>query len=219
MPKLIDLTGQRFGRLTVLERAENKRGHAAWLCRCDCGRSIVVQSDSLKSGNTRSCGCLFAETSLRKIAALHKDHDRRTKTRLYNIWHGMRKRCKVVSHNSFRYYGERGISVCPEWETSFDAFRDWAIKNGYSDNLSIDRINNNLGYSPTNCRWVDGKMQGRNKRNNKRYFYRGENLTAAEWADQQGLDVRILRSRLNSGWPIERALTEPLHTEFSHKKE
>lgn len=161
MAKLIDLTGQRFGRLTVIERVENnRRGQARWLCRCDCKKEIVVTSSNLRCGHTNSCGCFKLDSSV-----THKG----SKTRLYRVWVGMRERCNNPNSSRFSDYGGRGITVCAEWQHDFSAFRDWAIANGYDETAphgtcTIDRIDNDKGYFPENCRWVTSKEQNANQR-------------------------------------------------------
>lgn len=204
--KLNDLTGQVFGRLTVLERAENgKGGKARWRCLCICGNVTVTQRDRLLGGNTKSCGCLKREcaANLAKI-------DGRSKERLYNIWYKMKQRCNVPNAVNYANYGGRGIKVCEAWEKDYLAFRAWALENGYADNLSIDRIENDKGYCPENCRWISNKAQQRNRRNNRHIALDGETLTVAEWAERTGLTETTIRSRLRKGWSVERALTEPV---------
>lgn len=159
MPKLIDLTGKRFGRLTVIERYGTVDGHAAWKCKCDCGNKTVVNGKWLRAGKTTSCGCYHKEL----LAKRSKTHGM-TKTRLYSIWHDMKNRCFYQKDKSFEDYGGRGITVCEEWKNSFESFRDWSLLNGYSDNLTIDRINNDGNYDPSNCRWVTMKEQCSNRR-------------------------------------------------------
>lgn len=202
---LQDLTDMKFGRLTVLSLAEKSRtGETRWVCRCDCGKETIVQANNLKSGLVKSCGCARHE----KLVEMHTIHGERG-TRLYNIWAKMRDRCHDKSNMT---YGGRGITICPEWDDSYTAFRNWALNNGYSDKLTIDRIDNDKGYFPENCRWVDAKAQARNRRSNRLYTYNGETLIAKEWEERYGLPRGRLRERIETlGWPIERALTEPIH--------
>lgn len=148
MSKLIDLTGKRFGLLTVLNRSTEKAVRVKWQCHCECGNEIVVEGQHLRSGATISCGC-YHKDELSKRRMQHGY----SKTRLYSIWYGMKCRCSMPSHSTYTYYGGRGISVCAEW-LDFIKFQEWALANGYTDGLEIDRINNDSDYAPDNCRWV-----------------------------------------------------------------
>lgn len=167
MPKLIDMTGQRFGRLTVIERHGTKGGHAAWLCECTCGNTVIVDGKFLRMGATQSCGCYRKECA----AERHTTHGR-SKSRLYNIYHNMLKRCFKSNNHKYKDYGGRGITVCDEWKDSFQAFYDWAMANGYSDELTLDRKNNDSNYEPSNCRWATQKEQANNRRKRKRGYKR-----------------------------------------------
>lgn len=165
MSALKDLTGQRFGRLTVIARAgSDAQSKATWCCLCDCGRKVVVTGTKLRRNNTRSCGCLKGEVA-RKRLVIHG----KTNTRLFPIWQSMKDRCHCPSHHAYKHYGARGIFVCDEWRYDFMKFYEWAMENGYDENApigkcTIDRIDNDKGYSPDNCRWVDMKVQNNNKR-------------------------------------------------------
>jgi hypothetical protein len=143
-----DLVGVRFGRLVVVSRAESVKRNSRWLCRCDCGNEIVAYGGHLKSGATKSCGCLNRE----KASGRFKTHGK-TKTRLFRIWQNMHKRCEYQGHKQYKNYGGKGIKVCKEW-SDFQAFYEWAISNGYGDDLTIDRINPNRNYEPSNCQWL-----------------------------------------------------------------
>lgn len=200
--RAIDLTGQRFGRLTVEKRYRNNNGRAQWLCYCDCGTVVVAQSYLLRKGLTRSCGCLRKETARENA----KKHGGR-KTRLYNIWCAIKHRCTNRSAINYKDYGGRGIIVCAEWENSFEAFQEWALANGYRDDLSIERIDNDGPYTPDNCRWATRSEQGRNRRSNYLVEYNGETHPLIRWAELTGIKYGTLHRRLTRGWTVEKALT------------
>ena len=214
MGKFVDLTGFRFGRLTVLHEAgRSKAGKVLWLCQCDCGNTKIIVGGDLRSGRTASCGCYHHRVVTEQVTI----HGSRF-SRLYRIWSAMKYRCGSPSADNYADYGGRGIKVCTEWERSFSAFKKWALENGYSDELSIDRIDGDAGYSPENCRWADAVTQARNKRSNRNLIFQGKKQSAAAWADETGIPVKTIYCRLDAGWSVERALTEPVHIE-KHKKQ
>lgn len=167
----IDTTGQRFGKLLVLE----DRGETC-LCQCDCGNTVEVKRAHMRKGHIKSCGCMKGNPT-------HK----MTKTRLHNIWLRMKSRCYYSKDIEYKRYGARGITVCKEWRNSFETFRDWALANGYTDNLSIDRIDVNGNYEPSNCRWATVLEQACNKRNNHFLTIDGERLTLSQWQRKYGI--------------------------------
>lgn len=208
MGKFIDLTGQRFGRLIVIERAgTNTSGAVSWRCKCDCGSESVVVGQSLRQGFTQSCGCFNREQSGKR----EYKHGM-VGTRLYKIWDGMVGRCHRKNHKHYPNYGGRGITVCDEWRSDFAAFMKWALSSGYQDNLTIDRRNNNKGYSPDNCGWVTFKSQQNNKRDNHLITYNGVTHTLTEWSEIKGINRNTLSARLNRlKWPVDKALSSPRH--------
>lgn len=190
-----DLTGQRFGRLTVIRYHDKLNGHLRWECVCDCGKEKIVSGPSLKGG-ARSCGCLLTEHN--KNLIVHGSEPKR----LYRIWGGLRNRCSNPTNPDYRRYGSRGITVCEEWD-DFTVFRDWALSHGYADDLSIDRIDVNGNYSPENCRWVSAKVQANNRRNNHKVSYKGETKNVSEWAEQYGIDISIFHAAIRRGKTVE----------------
>lgn len=206
MGNFVALTGRRFSKLTVIKRGDDyvsPKGYhsAAWLCRCDCGTESVVRGVYLKNGKTKSCGCLRVEEPNRTTHG-------QSKTRLYKIWRSMRARCEREKDRNFENYGGRGVTVCDDW-TQFENFMDWAYLHGYDESLSIDRIDNNGNYDPSNCRWVDMNVQANNTRHNHYITYKGATKTMSQWAKETGIGYHKLKDRINKcGWDIERALTE-----------
>ena len=204
--KFVDLTGQRFGRLTVIKRVENDGEKVMWLCRCDCGNETTVFSGYLRNGDTKSCGCLSKD----KLRERRFKHGESRKTRLYNIWIHIKHRTsgKANEKRTKKWYTDKNIKMCEEW-ADFRNFRDWANANGYDDSLTIDRIDGNKGYSPENCRWVDWKTQTRNKSNNINITRNGETKCLKDWCTELGLNYRSIFQRIARGWDKEKALTTP----------
>lgn len=204
MSKYQDLIGQRYGRLLVTEFAgRSNSGKVMWKCKCDCGNTTIVRACCLKSGNSTSCGCLQKER-IRSASTTHGGYG----SRLHKIWEGIKSRCGCSSDHSYKRYGGRGITVCDEWLHSFEAFRDWALANGYRDDLTIDRIDNDGPYCPENCHWATMKQQNNNQSRNRVITHNGESRTLAQWAELTGINPETLRNRLNKGWSTDRALTK-----------
>lgn len=209
----IKLEGKRFGRLFVVGIAEkppnSKNRHSRWLCSCECGNMVTVSSDKLKNGDTKSCGCLKSELSTEKIKKYGKPHKTHgeSKGRLYNIYNHMKRRCHDEKNKKYPDYGGRGITVCPEWRDSFEAFRDWAMANGYRDDLTIDRRDNDGPYSPENCRWTTNKEQQNNKRTSHKVSFNGEEITLAQLSEKTGLPMKTLWWRAMHGWKDEKLIT------------
>ena len=203
---LKDLTGQRFGRLLVVaptnKRTKNRR--VIFECVCDCGNTCYAVGQSLLSGAKQSCGCLQKELASNG----NKTHGQ-THSRLYGIWSGMKTRCNNENEKIYKRYGALGVTVCEEWNR-FEPFYKWAMNNGYTDCLTLDRKDNNKGYSPDNCRWVTMKEQENNRRNNRLLTYNGETKTISQWANDTGIKYTTLYRRITNGWTAESALTTPV---------
>lgn len=193
-----DITGERYGNLIVLNRAGAIKGKAAWNCLCDCGNRVVRTGDVLRQGACTHCGCRTGEN--------HSNGAKRhgmSKTRLAHIWSSMKQRTENPDCNTYKYYGARGIKVCEEWKNSFETFRDWALTNGYSDKLTIDRIDVNKGYFPDNCRWVDVYIQANNKTDNHYITRGGETHTLADWCRILNVSKSTVFKRQRQGLPEE----------------
>jgi len=200
--------GNQYGCYTILRADENRSaqsGHKYWICQCSCGKTKSVRGEHLCSGRVVSCGC-----HKDKIAGDRMRTHGKSNTTLYRIYKHIRGRCYCTTDERYSDYGGRGIAMCIDWYNDFMSFYDWAIANGYSGNLTIDRIDNNKGYSPDNCRWAGRYTQANNKRNNRYIEYGGIKLTVSQWARRIGINPKILDNRLRRGWSEERALTQPL---------
>lgn len=196
-----DITGQKFGRLTAIklhhmEPRKNGKVRPCWLFKCDCGKTVVARKENVMNGHTSSCGCLHKESITRHGFS---------NTRLFDILHGMKQRCFNKKLKCYKNYGGRGITLCDDWLSNPDSFYKWAIKSGYKDNLTIDRIDNNGNYCPENCRWVTRLEQNRNLRKNRLITYKGETRCLSEWASLYHLQKSTLKGRLDRGWSVEEA--------------
>lgn len=209
-PNYVDLTGKRFGRLVVLERSVingNRKickSGAMWRCLCDCGNIKDIPSGELTSGRTKSCGCLKHD-----MMSTHE----KSNTKIYKIYKGIISRCYCKTATGYKNYGGRGITVCDEWlgEHGFENFYEWSMNNGYYDGLSIDRINVNGNYEPSNCRWITMKQQLRNTRRCIQITYNGETHNLSEWAEILNMDYSLLNSRISKQkWSVEKAFTTPV---------
>jgi len=196
-----DLTGQTFNRLTVIRRVENgKNRYARWECKCFCGNIVVVKSIHLWSNHTKSCGCLKQEA----IGIRSTTHGM-YKTPEYKSWVHMIDRCNNQKNDSFKYYGGRGITVCKEWENSFAIFFSHIGKRP-SIKYSIERINNNKGYFPGNCKWATAKKQSNNRSNNKHITLHGWTLNISAWSRFTGISISTIFGRFERGWPPAKAI-------------
>ena len=196
-----DLTGQKFGRLTTLYRLHNIKGKTKWLCVCDCGNLKEVILSDLLLGKSKSCGCLAKEL-VSSRSTIHGQCG----TRLYRIWTKMKERCYTTTNKRYKDYGGRGVAVCAEWKNGFMSFYNWAMANGYDDTLTIDRIDVDGNYEPTNCRWITMKQQSRNKRSNIIFTYNGVTHCLIDWCNILNLKYNTIKMRIKRGWSIERAL-------------
>ena len=184
-----------------------------WLCRCDCGNECIAGSYELRNGLKKSCGCLMTEW----LHSPHLTHGMAS-SRLYSIWRSMRDRCERPGNTQYANYGGRGIAVCPEWQASFEAFAEWAVQNGYREDLTIDRKDVCGNYCPENCRWATRLEQSRNRRCARFLTYQGEMRPLWEWAELTGIPFNLISSRMARGWPAERIFREPIHTECKNHR-
>lgn len=195
---LFDFTETKVNMLNVKERVYIN-GSPYWHCICDCGKEIYVRHTRLTHGQ-KSCGC----HATKMLVTRNTKHNKR-RTKIYTVWRNMRVRCNNPNHKSYLDYGGRGIKVCEEWNdvnNGFQSFYEWALSNGYSDNLTIDRIDNNGNYEPNNCRWATAKQQCNNRRNNVLLNYNGEEHSVSEWADIIGVKPTTIYCRLNKEWSV-----------------
>ena len=203
MARMRDMTGMHFGRLTVLDRASESYPYK-WRCRCSCGNEVVVKGCNLRSGHTQSCGCLMRERT-KETSITHGE----TGTRMYRIWSAMKRRCMNSHLENYAKYGGRGIRLWSGW-MEYEPFREWALSNGYADDLTIDRIDVNGDYTPDNCRWATYKQQANNTRQNRFISFCGEVYTLLEWAELLGIHKNTLFNRLKNSKSIEDAFMNPV---------
>lgn len=201
----MQMIGQKFGRLTVIEELpERKNRNKVYKCLCDCGKYTDVIGYHLRSGKTKSCGCLKAING-KKQCELRITHGK-THTRLYIIFKNMKTRCYNKHFKKYKYYGGRGIVVCDEWLNDFMAFYNWSMNNGYNDSLTIDRIDVNGNYEPSNCRWITMKEQLNNTSQNVYLTYNNKTKTMSEWAEDLNLNYGTIQSRHYRGWSDKECL-------------
>lgn len=205
MSKKKEMIGERFERLVVVSEEEphikpSGQKIAMYKCVCDCGNYVVVSGTHLRSGHNQSCGCLKEE---------QKNHG---STRLVHIWKNMIARCYNEKNVSYIRYGAKGIGVCDSWKNNYEIFEKWALKNGYADHLTLDRIDNSKGYEPINCRWATYKEQANNTRTNVFIEYNGISKTISEWADILNVNPKTIYNRRHKGWDDKRIITTPFKT-------
>lgn len=210
--RIKDLTGKRFGRLTVLGLDVNQDTRKTfWECQCDCGKIITTRSDRLQSGRVKSCGCYKKEQDARNVSKNHKH--KMSGTRIYHEWQGMKARCYNENDSRYSDWGGRGIKVCDQWKNDFSSFYDWSIKNGYQENKTIDRINNDGNYEPSNCRWATMKEQSNNRRSNINITIGNTTKTLTQWCEVFDIDYKKVNRRYkrNPNMPIDRLFSDRLY--------
>ena len=206
-----DIIGKKFGKLTVIRLAEikiiNNRKRTFYECKCECGNIVIRNKDKLKEGRMSSCGCYPTGKMLAKHGLWSYDN------KLYGVWQTMKARCFRKTCQKYKDYGARNITVCEEWKNDFKAFNDWAITNGYKEGLTIERIDVNGNYEPSNCKWITREEQAKNKRSNIFIEFNNETHCLKEWARILNLNYKALHSRLKNGWSVEKAFSTPTKTE------
>lgn len=204
--KNIITIGTKYTRLTVISKTEKPK---YFLCKCDCGAIKEVRKDHLYSGKTLSCGCLHKELSSARTDTLHKANIKHNNSRslTYGIWSNIKQRCGNPSNKFYSHYGARGIQVCDRWLESYENFL--ADMGEQPKKMTLERIDNEKGYSPDNCKWATRKEQSNNTRANRRLEHDGKNLTVTQWAIEKGVHRNTLNERLRSGWSVKQALDTP----------
>lgn len=206
--KYYPLIGNKYNSLTIIGiDSSNKSGHYFLRCKCDCGNEKVIRADRVLNNITKTCGCQNKHYNACNPHRLSHKYPK-----LYSVWNTMRHRCYNPRNWKYKDYGGRGITVCEEWRNNFPNFFNWAMAYGYQEGLTIDRIDVNGNYEPTNCRWATLKQQARNKTNNKMITYNGETKSLVEWCEYLGLQpyYDTIGARIRVGWDVERAFTQPI---------
>lgn len=200
MPNKINVpAGTVFNKLQIISESETKNGHRFFLCKCACGNKTVVEFAKLRNGHTKSCGCLRNRKGKDAAAYKHGHSQGGKRSDLYNIWKNMMDRCYRETHKFFYNYGGRGIEVCSRWHDFKNFVKDMSPRPA---GKSLDRINNDGHYSPKNCKWSTQKEQMRNTRINRMITHNGKTQCLVDWAEEVGIDHRIIRNRMKSGYPF-----------------
>lgn len=211
--KANDYTGRKIEKLTFIKRLENSpKNHVQWLCKCDCGNERIVNTAEMSYKSMQFC---CNECKVQRKKSIHVNgkpynlHGMKN-TPLYKIWASMKIRCQNEGASRYERYGGRGITICNEWinENGFMNFYNWAMASGYEEGLTLDRINVDGNYEPSNCRWVTMREQQNNRSNNLLLTYNGKTKTASQWEDETGIKQGTISARIRNGWSVERALTE-----------
>lgn len=201
---MIDLIGQKFGRLVIIRKINNDlRGNHRWICQCDCGKKTIVLGNNLRNNNTRSCGCLRTKHGNSKVGKISKT---------YKSWQQMVQRCTNINNPRFKDYGNRGIKVCRRWMKFVNFLEDMGER---PLDKCIDRINNDGNYCKSNCKWSTSKQNSRNRRDHRIVIFNGKTQCLASWADETGIRANTLLYRINNGWSIQEAFTTPV----GHKRD
>lgn len=220
MGKLCINEGDKYGRLVIIKEVEpikrKSYNERRVLCKCDCGNTKVVSLYPLIIGKISSCGCYRKEKAKTHGESFRKYDSDKVTRKIHSIWHGMKCRCNTASSGSYERYGSKGVKVCKEWENNFYAFYNWSLANGYADGLTIDRIDSDGDYEPSNCRWVDYVLQANNRKTNVRLCYNGESHTIAEWSNLLNISRNVLYNRKKKGWSDEKTLTTPIKTKYTN---
>lgn len=196
--------GEKYNRLTVVEFLPDYKARFI----CECGNEVIALKSRVKTGETKSCGCYKRDIQRERMIQRNTTHGK-GRTRLYRIWYGMNRRCSNPKFKQFKDYGGRGIKVCGEWRRDFMAFYDWAMANGYDEALTLDRIDNDGNYTPSNCRWITRLEQMQNTRSARMISFNGKTLSLTEWSRETGIKRDTIRQRMDRlGWSVEDALTK-----------
>jgi hypothetical protein len=197
---IVNMVGLKFGRLTVMNFSEiNKWREKVWVCKCDCGNYTEVSTAKLRKGNTTSCGCYRKECVERGLTRKYNIpvYYKKQATRLYKCWQDMKARCNNPKNKRYENYGGRGIVICNDWLNNYEVFQEWALQNGYSDKLTLDRINVDGNYELSNCRWVAIEIQANNKTNCMYIEFQGKTQSLSQWCKELNLNYGTISSRIN----------------------
>ena len=201
-----NLINQKFGKLLVVNKSYSKNHKVYWECICDCGKTCFVTTSNLKCNKIKSCGCLKVE----KITNRNSTHNQRN-TKLYEVWKTIKQRCLNPNNKAYNNYGGRGITICPEWQENFISFYNWSIINGYKEGLTIDRIDNNGNYEPSNCRWASRIIQSNNTRSNRFITINNETKSLADWCRIYNISYSLVMQREKKlKWDIIKSITTPV---------
>lgn len=214
MPNRIEVKpGDKYFRLTIVKEVPKRKGKRYFLCKCDCGNFVTVRFVALRAGEVKSCGCWKREVDSWRFRELVKHNPNYSEhhsyyKEMYSIWHGMKQRCENPNRPHYEDYGGRGIRVCDEWK-KFAPFQKWSHENGWKQGLTLDRIDVDGNYEPSNCRWITQKEQLLNRRNTVKLTLHGMTKPLVKWAEIYSISPHVIRNRLDDGWNVEAAITTP----------